>query len=214
MRLIPLAAAVALILFISAPSFAQEWIEYANRGDFFSVNLPSQPKVKEITYGTEYAITLPGHVYTAEDGPSRYSVTVIDYTDTAIKHADHAKSCRANGGEGDQCRDRTAIDLQAALDYAAWNLMQKAAKVTHFVYTEADQVAGHEVHLANADGTRTFAMVYMHENRLYILEGTVPADDPPPLLFQQSMRFLDKDGAGIRYDSTYFNGFPAPRRAR
>ena len=92
--------------------------------------------------------------------------------------------------------------------------MKDAAKVTHFVYTQADRVEGHELHLANADGSFTFAAVYMHENRLYILDATVPKGSPPPLLFQQSMRFLDKDGKGIRYDTPYANGFPPPRRVR
>jgi hypothetical protein len=50
----------------------------------------------------------------------------------------------------------------------------------------------------------------MHENRLYILEGTVPEGSPPPGLFQQSLQFLDKDGNKIRYQPIYSNGFPAP----
>jgi len=54
----------------------------------------------------------------------------------------------------------------------------------------------------------------MHENRLYILEGTVPAGAPAPALFQTSLGFLDKDGKGIRYETPYSNGFPPPRRVR
>ena len=42
MRLIPLIA-TALVLSISAPSFAQEWIEYASREDRFTCNFPAQP---------------------------------------------------------------------------------------------------------------------------------------------------------------------------
>jgi hypothetical protein len=213
MRLIPLAL-VALILFISVPSFAQEWIEYSNQPDFFSINLPGQPNVKDITYNTQYGITLPGRVYTAEDAPSRYSVTVIDFTSAKEKHAERVKTCKASGGDGDQCNERSAIELRGAPLFAAWNLMEQAAKVTHLVYAQADLVEGQEVHLLNADGSRTYAAIYMHEDRLYILAGTVPGDYPPPLLFQQGMRFLDKDGKTIRYVSTYTNGFPAPRRAR
>ena len=213
MRLIPLAAA-ALILFVSAPSFAQEWIEYSNRVDFFSVNLPNEPSAREITYKSEYGITFPGHVYTSTDGPKRYSVTVVDYTQAEKKHAELVKNCRTSGGEGDQCNERSGTDLHGAIIFADWNLIQKAAKVTHFVYTNADRVEGHELHLANADGSRTFAAIFMHENRLYILEGTVPANAPPPVIFQQSMRFLDKEGKSIRYQSPYANGFPAPPRAR
>ena len=42
----------ALILFLSGPSFAQEWIQYASRTDFFGVNFPSEPRVKDIVYSS------------------------------------------------------------------------------------------------------------------------------------------------------------------
>jgi hypothetical protein len=50
----------------------------------------------------------------------------------------------------------------------------------------------------------------MHENRLYIMEGTVPDGDPEPGLFQQSLGFVDKDGNGIRYRDYYDNDYPPP----
>ncbi len=40
--------------------------------------------------------------------------------------------------------------------------------------------------------------MYMHENKLYISEGTVPAGYPEPGLFQQSLAWLDENGNGIR----------------
>ena len=67
--------------------------------------------------------------------------------------------------------------------------------------------------LANRDGSQTFVMIHMHENRLYILEGTVAAGSPPPGLFQQSLGFVDKDGNGIRYRDYYDNDYPPPPRA-
>jgi hypothetical protein len=54
----------------------------------------------------------------------------------------------------------------------------------------------------------------MHENRLYILEGTVPKGAPAPGLFQQSLQFLDKEGKRVRYQSIYTNGFPPPPRTQ
>ena len=208
--------ALALILLISAPSFAQEWIDYANREDFFAVNLPGQPKVKDITYEGEYIVNYPAHVYTADGGPSQYSVTVVDYTEALKKHQENVKACKASGGDGDQCQERASTDLRSAILYATWNLVQKdpAARLTHLVYTQADRVEGNDVHLSHPDGSRTFGSVFMHENRLYILEATVPKGELQPLIFQQSMRFLDKDGKSIRYNSPYTNGFPAPPRAR
>jgi len=213
MRLISLITA-AFSLFISAPSFAQEWIEYSNQADFFAINFPGEPKVKDIAYRSEYSLTLPGRVYSHENGPNRYSVTVIDYTNAEKLEADRVKACQARGGDGDSCNDHSRTELRGAIIHATASFLQRDAKVTHFSYTNADRVEGHELYLTNPDRSRTFAAIYMHENRLYILEGTTPAGSPPPALFYQSMGFLDKEGKRIRYQSVYSNGFPAPPRAR
>ena len=55
--------------------------------------------------------------------------------------------------------------------------------------------------LTNADGSRTFAGIYLNgnANRLYVLEATVAPGSPPPIQFQQSLRFLDEEGERIRY---------------
>jgi hypothetical protein len=211
---IVLLIATALILFISGSSFAQGWIEYNNQPDFFSINFPGQPQVRDITYGTEYSITLPARVHSYQNGPNRYSVTVVDYTVAEKLHAEHVKSCKAAGGDGDLCNDHTGTDMRGAIIYATSNFLKRNVKVTHYAYSNADRVEGHELYFTNPDGSRTFAAIYMHENRLYILEGTVPANSPPPALFYQSIGFLDKDGKRIRYHSPYSNGFPAPPRDR
>jgi hypothetical protein len=212
MRPIPIAAALSLV--VSAPCFAQGWIEYQSRADFFSVNFPGEPQVREFTYRTEYSITLPGRVYSYESGPNRYSVTVIDYTNLEKLEAERVKSCQAAGGDGDSCNDHSIADMRGAIVFATWNFLQREVKITHFSYSNVDRVEGHELQLTNADKSRTFVSIHMHENRLYILEGTVPAGAPAPALFQQSLGFLDKDGKGIRYDTPYSNGFPPPRRVR
>jgi hypothetical protein len=69
-----------------------------------------------------------------------------------------------------------------------------------------DLVEGHEIHLTNnADQSRTLAFVAMRENRLYVMEGTVPKGYPEPGLFYQSLGWVDKDGNGIRYQAIYVN---------
>ena len=77
---------------------------------------------------------------------------------------------------------------------------------------EGDFVEGHQLQLTNADGSRTLAAIYRHENKLYILEGTVPEGYPEPGIFQQSMGWIDENGKPFRYRSLYHNGFPAPPR--
>ncbi|MGH9197650.1 MAG: hypothetical protein ACRD1T_18140 [Acidimicrobiia bacterium] len=213
MRLTPLIPA-ALLLLMSGASFAQGWIEYHSREDFFSVNFPGQPTVRDITYASEYGLTLPGRVHSYVDGPNRYSVTAVDYSNAEKLHAERQKKCQAAGGDGDQCGNPGRADVRGSIVHATSSFLQRNAKITHYANYNADLVEGHRLQLTNADGSRTFAVIHLHDYRLYILEGTVPAGVPPPALFQQSLGFLDKEGKRIRYETTYSHGFPIPRRTR
>jgi hypothetical protein len=208
MRLIRLAPA-ALILCFSTPSFGQEWIEYYSRADFFMVNFPGQPAVRDITYPTEFGITIPARLHIYEDGRGRYAVTVVDYAHAEKIHAERAKNC---SGYPDTCTNRGPNEIRGALDYAAWNFLRRDGKVTYYGYGDSDRIGGVRIQLANPDRSRTFGAIYMHENRLYILDATVPANVPPPALFQQNLGFLDRDGRRVRYDTPYWNGYPPPRR--
>jgi hypothetical protein len=210
MRLMPLVTA-AFVLCMSGPSFAQEWIEYASRADFFNVNFPSEPTVRDITYPTEYGLTLPGRVHSVEAGPNRYSVTVVDYANVQKMHQERLKNCQAYPN---LCNNPFNGELRGAIDFAAWHFLQRDAKVTHYAYYNTDRVEGRRIQLTNTDRSRTFAAIHMHDNRLYILEGTVPAGAPPPGLFQQSLGFLDKDGIRVRYEGTYSNAYPPPPRVQ
>jgi len=217
MRLIPLVL-TAIILFFPGPSFAQEWKDYVSRADFFSISFRGEPQVQDITYPTEYRITLPARTYTHVDGASRYSVTVVDYRNAVKMHEERVKSCRAKGGIADECQDDGPEEMRGAIVYASWNFMQRNAKLTHYAHYNSDVIEGHELHLTNPDGSRTFAVVHMHENRLYIVEATVPKGAPAPGLFQISLRFLDSEWNPVRYQwqgiQLYSNGYPPPPRAR
>jgi len=209
MRLISLVA--AFVLFISGPAFAQEWIEYQNREDLFSVNFPADPEVSTISWATEYGITLPGRLYVAKDGPNRYSVTVVDYNDAQQLHAKRLEGCKLYPNV---CQNPFNGELRGAIDFALWGILQRDAKLTHYAYYNSDRVEGRRIQLLNADKTKTFAAIHMHQNRLYIFEGTVTASSPPPGLFQQSLGWIDKQGRRIRYATTYSNVWPAPGMQR
>jgi len=210
----------ALILVMSWPGFAQEWIQYASKADSFGVNFPSEPRVRDITYPTEYGITLPGRVYSVENGPGRYAITVIDYANAEAIHTAKAAECKKKGGDGDACQNDWRGDVQGSIVFASWKLMQRNAKVTHYARSVVDQVEGHQVQLLNPDDSRTFAAIHRHGTRLYILEATVPKGAPAPGLFQQSLEFLTEDGKPIRYRTYYTTGysedwkFPAAPPAR
>jgi hypothetical protein len=144
-------------------------------------------------------------------------VTVIDYNQSQRILTEKAKACPPGI---ERCVGGTATgegywkqDVLGAKLYATFKFLQRDAKLTHLGYSTMDRVEGQQLQLTNPDKSRTFAGIYMHENRLYIMEGTVPAGYPEPVLFQQSLGWLDENGITLRYESVYINGVPAPRRA-
>ena len=217
MRLTPLVS-TALALSVAAPLFAQEWVEFASRDDRFTCLFPTQPKVTETTYMSQHEASLPARVYTATQGQSTYKVTVVDYNQAERILTEKSKSCPAGaepclGAPGDV--GHWKADIRGAIDYASWQMMKRDVKVTSFAWNTVDLVEGHQLQLtSNVDKSRTFAGIYMHENKLYIIEGTVPPGYPEPGLFQQSLGWLDENGVGLRYQSYYSNGFPVPPRVK
>jgi hypothetical protein len=214
MSLIRVIAAV-LILSMPGAALAQEWTEFASKEDLFTCNFPGTPKVTPTTWTSEYGASLPGRIYSAEGAIGRYSMTVIDYRDVEKILTEKSKSCppgaeTCRGGGGATGLGYWKIDLQGALDYATWKFIQRDAKITNFMWNMMDLVGGRQLQLTNADKSRTFVSIYMHMNKLYIMEGTVGANMPEPGLFQQSLGWLDEQGNSIRYQQFYLHGAPRP----
>ena len=214
MRLTPLVS-MAVALSVAAPIFAQEWVEFASREDRFTCLFPAQPTVTETTYLSQHEANLPARVFSATQGQSRYSVTVVDYNQAQRILTEKAKSCPAGaepclGGPGDE--GHWKADIRGAVDWATWQLIKGEAKVTSFVWAVVDNVEGRQMQLTNPDKSRTFVGIFMHQNKLYISEGTVPRGYPEPALFQQSLGWLDENGIGLRYTSYYNNSYPPPPR--
>jgi hypothetical protein len=150
MRLVRFAAA-AFVLCLSGPSLAQEWIEYVSREDFFTVNFPAQPTVRGITYPTEYGITVPGRVHSSQEGPNRYSVTVIDYSNVQKIHAERLTDCQKYPN---LCNNPWVGELRGAMDYAAYQFLKRDAKVSHYAYYNSDRVEGRRIQLAKPMAVR------------------------------------------------------------
>lgn len=204
MRFIQLVPA-ALVLCVAVPANAQEWIEYANREDGFSVNFPGQPQVRDITWPSEYGLTFRGRVYSAERGAERYSLTVIDYSDAEKRYA------ALNRPQSPfSLPIYWQIDIMASIQYAATKLYRQrpGAKVTYDAWHYINRVSGHMLYLTNADRSMTHAGIYLHENRLYIVEGTVPPNAAEPGLFTQSLGLLDANGNEVQYSQIYSNRLP------
>jgi hypothetical protein len=220
-RLLLPAVIVANAVILSTPGsvLAQEWTEFANLDDRFTCNFPGEPEVIETTWTSEYGADLPARVYRAQRGPSQFSVTVADYAHAERILVEKASGCppgaeRCSGG-GSTGEGYWRHDVAGALIYATWTFVQRDATVTHLGFNSVDRVEGYQLHLTNnGDQSRTFASIYMHEDKLYVMEGTVPAGYPDPALFQQSLGWLDENGVSLRYEGMYSNGFPAPPRVQ
>ncbi len=186
-------AASALLL--SSPSIGQGWIEYVSMADRFTMYIPGEPDVRDISYASEYGVVFPARMYSYEDGPSRYSVTVVDYTDSEEIHSERNNKTSADDGSL-----YWAVDVLGSIAYAAWNIRKRGGEVTHDAWHYIQRVEGHQLQVTNADRSRTYAGIYLHETRLYILEATVPPGSPPPIIFQQSLSLLDDEGNTFNYE--------------
>ena len=207
-----------LILAMSGPAFPQEWIEFASQEERITCLFPAQPKVTETTWVSEYGAILPARVYSSTQGQSRYSLTAVDYNPVERLQVEKSKSCPAGTetcqGIGDWGLGYWKNDVRGAVVYATAKFLERDVKVTHLMWNSQQMVQGQELQLiSNADQSRTLASIYMHENRLIILEATVPRGYPPPTLFTQSLSWLDETGRAIRYSTIYVNAPDVPKPA-
>jgi hypothetical protein len=206
MRLTPLVPA-ALVLAMSGTSFAQEWTEFASPEERFTITFPGQPKITDTTWISQFGVILPARVYSGPEGSSRYSVTVVDYNPVERLLTERSRSLPAlDLAIHDYGPGYWKTDVRSAIVYAASKFLDRDAKIDSIMSSLADLVSGMLVQLTNhADQSRTYASIYMHENRLIIAEATVPKGYPAPLIFQQSLGWLDKDGSRVRYQFPYHN---------
>lgn len=191
---------LAALAFVPAGTLlAQNWVNYRNTTDFFSINLPEsvEPEVRDITWPSEYGAEFPGRVHTVREGPATYTVTVIDYSDSHNIHL-----ARTNSTEADSPVNYSywRIDVLASVAYAATQFRRRGGEVTYDAWHHVDRVAGHQLNITNADESRSYVGIYLHDARLYIVEATVPKGYPPQVQFQQSLGFIDEEGRNIRYD--------------
>ena len=189
-------APIALLVFVSTQAAAQlQWAEFRDESQFFSVNFPGEPVVTEVPYASEYGATFPSKVYTMESGDYFYSVTVIDFTDAQQIYLELPDKT-------DEASSRWLwlYDQLGATASVARKFRERGGEVTFDAWNHIDFVEGHQLQITNPDSSRTFAGIYLHHARLYVLEATVPSDAIQQGLFQQSITFLDEDGIRIRYE--------------
>ena len=221
MRLIPFVLAAAIML-VPGPAAAQEWIEYVNKTDFFSVNFPHEPKVEEITYVSAQGAPLPGRVYTAASGSSTYKMTVIDYSSIEEIQQELVKkcppdvhmTCRGTGPDGPSGSGYSKLDKAGAYDWATWKIIERGGKITQFQWSFVDYIMGRWIHV---DERRRIPHLQRdsHARRPSLLARRRRSrrDIPEPGIFHQSLHIIDEKGVPIRYNGLYMNGYAKPTRA-
>ena len=218
MRLTHWMAAV-LVLSLTTPALAQEWENFVFVEERFSVNFPGQPQEENTTWISQYGFELPAHVYSASrrGGSERYSVTVVDYTGIEKLGEERFEQCPPGAEPCFGTQDGGTppgnisghgywkMDVRGALAFATLKFLQRDATVTDYNLQFQQVVEGYFLQLTNRDESRTFAYITMHENLLYVFEGTTPKGAPEPGLFQGSVGFVDANGESIRYSDYYSN---------
>ena len=175
-------------------SFARDWTEFVSMEDRFRMFGPGLPEVEEISYPSEYGVEYPARVYIYEDDPNRYSLTVVDYSDAQRIHSERTNKTSADDGS-----IYWSVDVLGSIAYAAWNIRRRGGEVTYDAFHYIQRVDGHQLQITNANQSRTYAGIYLHDLRLYIVEATSPAGRPPPTIFQQSLELLNEDGETFNY---------------
>jgi hypothetical protein len=170
----------AIVMLAPVPAFAQDWINYFNYEEKFSINMPGEPTIEETTVVSQRGDTYPRKIFRASDGTTEYIVKVDNYAEAVVS------------------------DVRASIQWEAWKYREEARMngglVTFDGYAQVDRIEGHQLQITNTDMSHTYIAIHLHDRRLYTLEATVPPGMPLPMLFQVSLQILDDNGDRVRYD--------------
>ena len=183
------------ILFLVNPAFAQRWAEFTSDEDRFRMMAPGgEFDIEVIDFETEYGIVVPARVYSHENDSGRFTLTVVDYRDAQRLH-----EARIRELDNVYLPVYGEVDVRASVAFAATKIRERAETVDYDAYHYIGLVDGHQLQTTNPDGTRTFAAIYLHRSKLYVIDATVNPGTPQGGMFQQSFQFIDENGDSIRY---------------
>jgi hypothetical protein len=164
-------------LILTGPAGAQStWQEYTYPDQQFAVSFPGAPTITTAPFTAANGTQVTQTLYSVQQDTGLFRVAVIDFSTAGI--------------------DRTT-----AIDQAVAELRAKG-DIKLDIQARVQRNIGRYLNLASNDGSHTIAAVFFGANRLYEIEGTVPASNPDALSgemirFQQSLRFMG-DAAGAR----------------
>lgn len=193
-----------------------DWLEFTSLEERFTAVFPGKPTVTETPWLTQFGAVLPARVYSVTQGQSRYTITVVDYRPVERVQVEKARACPegANTCQGipDWGIGYWKNDIRGAIVYAVSKFLMREVAITSIIWNGVALVQGQALQLTNeADKSQIFVGVYMHDNRLVIVEATVPAAYPAPVYFTESIGWIDDRGRAVRYQTIYVNMPDVPK---
>jgi hypothetical protein len=166
---------IAVLVLISAPSArAQTWQEFYSEEDRFVLSFPGVPAIEETEWVDQDGNVRFARRYSAERAGNTYTLIVVDFEDAEFNLA------------------------HGSYDHAAFVYRMKG-EITFDTWAAIDRVEGHQLQITLPDGRRLFFAAHYSVGKLYIMDANVSARSAPPIQFQQSMIFVDKEGVRIRF---------------
>jgi hypothetical protein len=164
MRLI---TAIVAMLAASAPAGAQIWGDYEYPNESFTAAFPAEPKVETTSYKAPGGHMVEARVYSVVQEGREFKVTVADMS--------HAETSEGN-----------------VMAYSVFMLSRKGELRFNIPHVTR-RIIGRQAIIDGMDGSQTYASVFFHNERLYQIEGTVPAggSTADAFRFQQSFDFTD-----------------------
>jgi hypothetical protein len=162
--------AIVGVLLAPLPASAQAWQNYDYADVGFAVHFPAPPAVTKGVYQAA-GVSAPSTLYSVRQDNVIYTVTVADFSQTALeKDAAIADAVKAFGEKGE-----IKVDVEARIN-------------TQF---------GHELSIGNKDGSRSTVAIFFFNHHLYQLEGRALPPDPTArssslIRFQQSLQFFGR----------------------
>ena len=164
---VTLALACAAWLAGAAPALA--WDIFTFPDAKFAAQFPAEPQVATAKYRTTAGLEAPAQRWWAKQGNVAYSVTLVDFSGTALeKDAAIADAVKAFGQDGE-----VLVDVEARIN-AEW---------------------GRELSVNRRDGGHDIVAIFFFDNHLYVLNGRAAPPNPGAatanlIRFQQSLNFM------------------------
>jgi hypothetical protein len=167
MKGLPALGLACAVLLSAAP--ARAWDIYTFPEAKFAAQFPSQPQVVPSKYRTMAGLETPAQRYWIQDGNVAYSVTLADFSGTALeKDAVIADAVKLFGLEGE-----VLVDVEARINAEY----------------------GRELSVKRKDGGHDIVAIFFFDDHLYVLNGRAAPPDPAAatanlIRFQQSLNFM------------------------